>query len=168
MTDLPADKLGFLAFSAILEYVAFVIGVVGSLKLYFKNRYQLVMYPFLFPLFPFFSQLFLLRWNYLVMGLMLATFGRPLLVIMIIWAGYGRVSSFISLLQLFVLASNVIAVQGFLPSSPSFIPVLKVSLAFTELSQWKSAWFVFIGSVFSYICQIALHFVDPMAPVYFL
>jgi len=73
------------------------------------------------------------------MGQILATFGRPLLVIMIIWAGhisslfwlfyikifvfdciliflgYGRVSSFILLLQLFVLVSNVVAVQGMCP-----------------------------------------------------
>eukprot|EP00164_Ancoracysta_twista_P006979 GFYU01009826.1.p1 GENE.GFYU01009826.1~~GFYU01009826.1.p1 ORF type:complete len:240 (-),score=24.03 GFYU01009826.1:178-897(-) len=92
----PYERYWHLFLSCLGEYVVYCLGIVASTKMFYHLDAVFVKY------------------NYLVMAIILAGFGRFLLVLMMIWDYH---ISFSTVVNAFVLSSNVTAVKVFLDTT---------------------------------------------------
>ena len=92
--------------AAVVELAAYVGGVAAAVRATYGAR------------------CLMLKYNYLVMSLLLSSFGKLFAVLMMVW-DYDL--SFFALLNLFVLSSNVVALRAFLDTdalhAASFVSV---------------------------------------------
>jgi len=99
-----------------LELIVYIIGVSLAVRAYFGIQYAIVKY------------------NYLIMAIILSNFAKPFLLLTMIWS-YGY--NFNILANIFILASNAVAVRVFLHTSPlhSFV-IIGAAFFIKSLFQW--------------------------------
>eukprot|EP01112_Ceratiomyxa_fruticulosa_P017188 TRINITY_DN5304_c0_g1_i1.p1 TRINITY_DN5304_c0_g1~~TRINITY_DN5304_c0_g1_i1.p1 ORF type:complete len:246 (-),score=16.86 TRINITY_DN5304_c0_g1_i1:125-862(-) len=103
--DLPPDRYFFILGTSLAEYLVFILAVCAAVKIGLGRRYAIVKY------------------NYLAMALILSSFGKGLLVFMMVW---DYQLNFASWLSVFVFTSNVVALKVFLDSNTFWASVFVV------------------------------------------
>lgn len=117
---------------SIVELGLFIVGVVLAFKFYIGDRYSIIM------------------WNHLVMTLILSSFGRTLYIILFIWKSLYN-PQFVTLLQFFVICSNVSSMR-----------------VFAECSALQAAGMVMCGLLLQLGFQVIVHLLYPFIPITWL
>jgi len=125
--NIPHNRLLLIAFVAIVEFALFIGGIYLAVWCYLGKRYAIVKY------------------NYLLMAILLSCFGKPFFLLTIIW---NYPIQFVSLLNIFILASNVVAIKVFLDCG-----VLVASLIVT------------IGVTGQALLQLVIYYLEPTMAV---
>lgn len=94
---LPHDRYWFILATALAEFAIYVLGISLAVRLSLGSQYAIVKY------------------NYLLMAIILSSFGKGILILMMIW---NYTFSFSTILNIFVLTSNVVAIKGMLICLP--------------------------------------------------
>lgn len=98
------------------------------------------------------------RWNYLLMALILSCFGKPCLILTMIWDNHR--DHFVSLLMALVTTSNIVGVKG-----KRVLRTTKHSV-FMESSTLEATGVILCGHIARWILQLLIYFlVDPTLPV---
>jgi len=79
------------AFQVLLEMVVYIVCILFLVKLYLKDQYVIV------------------KWNYIAIGIIVSSFGKTFLLLMMIW---DFDSSITLLLDFFIISSNTLALKG--------------------------------------------------------
>ncbi|KYQ93774.1 pmp22 family protein [Tieghemostelium lacteum] len=121
--DVPYDRYWFIFLTAVAEFGIYVLSIMLLVRLIYSSRYAIIKY------------------NYLVMSIILSSFGKGFLILMIIW---DYPFSFNEILNLFVLSSNLIAIKVFLETTTfkaiCFVNTMgKSSLTVTDIQRWYMA-----------------------------
>jgi len=120
--DVPYDRYWFIFITAIAEFSVFILAIILSVRLIYQSRYPIIKY------------------NYLVMSIILSSFGKGFLVLMMIW---DYPFSFSAILNVFVLSSNIVAIKVFL-----------------DTSTFKAGCFVAFGFIVKLIFQSIIYLFD--------
>jgi len=90
-----------------------------------------------------------MKYNYVSMALILSSFGKLIIILMVIWDYNDMEYSWG--VNVFVLTSNAEALSVFL-----------------DVAYWKAALVVLSGLAIKIVAQLVLHLVDPATPVWWL
>ncbi len=91
MTFYFAKRYWFILLTAVGEFAAFALGISLAVYVTYSSKYAI------------------LKYNYLLMAIILSSFGKGLLFLMMVWDYTFQFSTF---LDAFILSSNVVALKG--------------------------------------------------------
>lgn len=134
---LPHDRYWFILAAALLEFAVYVLGISLAVRLSLGSKYAIVKY------------------NYLLMAIILSSFGKGILILMMIW---NYTFSFSTILNVFVLTSNVVAVKGTPLCFTRFC--MLTDAVFLDTSTIKAAMFVAFGFGIRTIFQMIVYLFD--------
>ncbi|KAM9993593.1 hypothetical protein ACTFIZ_011570 [Dictyostelium cf. discoideum] len=123
--DVPYDRYWFIFITAIAEFAVYILSIILSVRLIYESRYPIIKY------------------NYLIMAIILSSFGKGFLVLMMIW---DYPFSFGSILNIFVLSSNVVAIKVFLDTT-TFKAIFFVVFGFLGKLLFQSIIYLFDASM---------------------
>lgn len=88
------NRYWFILLTAIAEFCAYAMGIALAVHISIASKYTI------------------LKYNYLLMAIILSSFGKGLLILMMIWDYPAYPFALSTLLNAFVLTSNVVALKG--------------------------------------------------------
>jgi len=104
VTIRPFERYGFIVLITAAEFLVFLLGIIAGVKLTLKTNNPDTVYS-------------IIKYNYLVMAIILSSFGKGFVFLTMIWEYKDSFSLFRSIINIFVLTSNVLALQVFLDST---------------------------------------------------
>lgn len=95
-------RYGLIMGTVVIEFLLYLIGIAVAVKLTLKTNSPGTQYA-------------IIKYNYLAMAIILASFGKGFVFLMMIWDYYHPVfSNFSTVINIFVITSNVLAISGIL------------------------------------------------------
>ena len=97
----PYDRYFLILFMSTIEFIVYLLAVTFAAKFTVKSNVSTNQYT-------------IIKWNYLIMSLILSSFGKGFVFLMMIWDYDEKFNNFSIIIDIMVFTSNALALKVFL------------------------------------------------------